>query len=50
MNFSRSVLFHMETRVCLSYFATDCGGKKRMNFSLFLGKKYLGKEKCRCYF
>ena len=25
LNFSRSALFHMKTRVSLKYFATDCG-------------------------
>ena len=28
MNFSRSALFHMKTRVCLKYFLNDCFWKQ----------------------
>ena len=32
LNFSRSALFHMKTRVCLKYFVNDCIRLTTINF------------------
>ena len=39
LNFSRSTVFHMKTRVCLKYFVKDCRfHKKKLIFQKTLGK------------